>query len=131
MLLKIIKFSFVVVSIIVVGILIYSFYDHSFIFTTVYSDVNLESGCENDISLGDLLTLADSQYLVEVPNEAYDITSPTIFFQKIQERNCRIFVLQLKGSVFVNCIEVKKTIYTVDPSIINLLLRLNKIIINI
>jgi len=83
--------------------------------------------CDNNISFGDLLVLAEAQDLVEVPDEGYDITNPTIFFQKLSERNCTIFVIQL-GGIFVNGIDVNGIIYTVDPSLIELLLRLNNII---
>jgi hypothetical protein len=123
------KFAFVAVSVIVVSIFIYNytFYDNTSISAYSCYYYKNELDCENNISFGDLLTLAELQPFVEVPEVGYDITNPLIFFNKINERGCTIYAQSL-DFVFVNCIEVHNTTYTVDPSLINLLLSLNRII---
>ena len=128
LIIKNIKFILLVVSIIIINILIYTIYSNLDIdiINMCICKHNPNSVSENNISFGDLLNLADAQKYVQVPFYGYDLTNPIVFFSKINQRNCVIYAQPVDG-VFVNCIEVHNTIYTVHPDLIKLLLHLNNI----
>lgn len=112
---------FVAVSVIVVGIIIYTFYNSTIALglTTTYYDSNTLS----DESMVALATLDELQEIVGVPANGYNIYNSEVFFEMLCSYSGVLSVEQVNG-VFVNTITVDHRLYTVDPNLIQMILEL-------
>jgi hypothetical protein len=118
MFLNLLKFTFVAVSVIVVGIFIYSF--HDIIFTTVYNDHEFEKSLPEIVS--ELQAIRELQPQVGVPNGGYDfgLDFYLFFLDLFKEKSSHLNVLSVDG-VYVNCIITNNVLHTVHPELIALL----------
>jgi len=122
MLLKFFKFSFLSVSsIIVLGIIIYTFYDSIMALgsTTIYLDSEIIS----DDSMVAISTLEDLQQFVREPANGYDITNSELFFEMLCS-NSGVLDVEVINGVHVNVITVNNRLYTVHPDLIQMIIDL-------
>jgi hypothetical protein len=133
----------VAVFVIVVGILIYTYYKNNMALglTIIYCDTDFETIANTlvnfvrdnetvaDKLMVSLSNLEECQHLVVVSNFGYDIDSnnPNLFFQMFFQSQ-DLSIEQVNG-VFLNVIKVYNVTYTVHPSYINFILDLFKDII--
>lgn len=112
---------FVAVSVIVVGIIINTFYESTIALglTTTYYDSNTLS----DDSMIALATLDELQEFVGVPANGYNIDNSEVFFEMLCSYSGVLSVEQVNG-VFVNTITVDHRLYTVHPNLIQMVLEL-------
>lgn len=114
---------FIAVSIIVVGIIIYTNYDSTIALglTTTYYDSNTLS----DDSMIALANLDELQEFVREPANGFDIkiNNSEVFFEMLCSNSGVLNVEHVNG-VFVNTITVDHKVYTVDPDLIKMVVKL-------
>ena len=115
--------NFIAVSIIVVGIIIYTNYDSTIALslTTTYFDSNTLS----DDSMIALANIDELQEFVRRPANGFDIdeNNSEVFFEMLCSYSGVLNVEHVNG-VFVNTITVDHRLYTVDPDIIRMVVEL-------
>lgn len=110
-----------IVSIIVVGIIIYTNYDSTIALglTTTYYDSNTLS----DDSMIALANIDELQEFVRKPANGFDINDSEVFFEMLCSYSGVLNVEHVNG-VFVNTITVDHRLYTVDPHLVKMVVEL-------